>query len=345
MLKLKKPPALKAGDTVATVSLSWGGAGDEELRWRYEQGKQRLEEVFQLRVVEMPHTLAGTEEVYRHPEKRAQDLMDAFADPGIKAVIACIGGNDSIRMAPYIDFDVIRGNPKIFSGYSDSTITHCMCLKAGLSSFYGASVLTDFAENIAMLDYTREWVEKAWFRPEPLGEIPCAPQWTGEYLPWLIENKNTARRLQPNTGYELLQGKQSVRGRLIGGCADVLEMIKGTALFPTLDCFDGAILFLETSEAEAPPAQLEDWLRWYATVGILQRLGGILFGKPYGNRYYEEYKPVIRKVLAECGREELPVLYNASLGHACPIGCIPFGALAEITCDKPGFAILESAVE
>ena len=60
MLKLKKPPALKAGDTVATVSLSWGGAGDEELRWRYEQGKQRLEEVFQLRVVEMPHTLAGT---------------------------------------------------------------------------------------------------------------------------------------------------------------------------------------------------------------------------------------------------------------------------------------------
>lgn len=83
--------------------------------------------------------------------------MAAFKDPSIKAIICCIGGNDSIRMLPYVDFDVIKANPKIFTGYSDNTVGHLMCLKAGLSSFYGVSVLNDFAENIAMSGYTQKW--------------------------------------------------------------------------------------------------------------------------------------------------------------------------------------------
>ncbi len=46
MLNLIKPKMLKPGNKVATVSLSWGGAGDEEILWRYKQGKERLENVF-----------------------------------------------------------------------------------------------------------------------------------------------------------------------------------------------------------------------------------------------------------------------------------------------------------
>jgi len=95
MLNLIKPKRLVAGDTIATVSLSWGGAGDEDIRWRYFQGKERLEKVFGLKVVEMPHTLAGTEFVYAHPHKRAQDLMNAFKDPSIKGIISCSTGKVS----------------------------------------------------------------------------------------------------------------------------------------------------------------------------------------------------------------------------------------------------------
>ena len=58
MLKLQKPKHLQPGDKVATVSLSWGAAGDPDIRWRYELGKHRMEELFGLEVVEMPHTLA-----------------------------------------------------------------------------------------------------------------------------------------------------------------------------------------------------------------------------------------------------------------------------------------------
>ena len=124
MKELTKPHKLQIGDKVALVSLSWGGAGDEDILWRYEQGKERLEKIFGLKVVEMKYTLAGTDYIYKHPEKRAEDLMCAFEDESIKGIIACIGGIESIRMLPYIDFNIINQNPKVFMGYSDTTTIH-----------------------------------------------------------------------------------------------------------------------------------------------------------------------------------------------------------------------------
>lgn len=58
-MNLIKPNKLKKGDTIATVSLSWGGAGDPDLLWRYNLGKKRLETEYGLKVVEMEHTLKG----------------------------------------------------------------------------------------------------------------------------------------------------------------------------------------------------------------------------------------------------------------------------------------------
>lgn len=341
---LQKPPRLRRGDRVATVSLSWGGAGDEEILWRYQQGKRRLEEQFGLEVVEMPHTLKGTQFVYEHPEKRAEDLMAAFADPAIKGIFACIGGDDSVRMLPFIDFSVIRKNPKVFLGYSDTTITHLICLKAGLSSFYGPSVLAEFAENLAMYPYTAHWVEKVLFQGEPIGPIPAPESWTSEYLPWLEENKDTMRKMQPNSGYEVLQGEGVVQGRLIGGCVEVLEMAKQTELWPRGQDWSDVILFLETSEDQPKPMYLEYWLRNYGSQGILQQIKGLIVGKPYNNTYYEEYKTSIGKILAEVGRGDLPVLYNASFGHTAPMMILPYGALAEIDCETASFQIVESGV-
>jgi len=247
-------------------------------------------------------------------------------------------------MLPYIDFDVIRNNPKIYSGYSDSTVTHFMCLKGGLSSFYGMSVLNDFAENVEMSDYSIEWIKKALFSGEVIGEIPTSKQWTSQRLEWIIENKHMRRQFEANTGYELIQGSQTVRGRLIGGCMEVIEYIKGTSLFPSADCFDDAILFLETSEVLPPVWFMEDTLRNYGMMGILKRLNGIIFGKPQGNQFYEEYKPILKQVLAEFGLENMPVLYNASFGHNEPKCYMPYGALAEINCERKSFSILESGV-
>lgn len=341
---LQKPSKLQRGDTVATISPSWGGAGEADLRWRYEQGVKRLEEVFGLKVVAMPNSLKGAQFLYEHPEARAEDLMAAFQDPTIKAIIANIGGEDSVRLLPYIDFDVIRDHSKILMGYSDTTISHLFCLKAGVSSFYGPAVLTDFAENIEMDPYTIESINRTLFSSDVIGEIEPAEQWTSEFLDWNIGNQFTRRQMQKNDGYEVLQGTGIVQGRLIGGCIEVLAFVNGTSLWPAKELWKDSILFFETSEEQPKPNNLRYWLRNYALQGILQQAKGIIFGKPQDEKYYEDYKIEILKVLKEYHLEHLPVLYNLNFGHTEPKFILPYGALAEIDCDKVAFSIIENAV-
>ena len=117
-----KPQRLKKGDKVAIVSLSAGTLGEKWAIHRYYIAKERLENDFGLKVVVMENTLKGIKYLDEHPEARAKDLMDAFKDDSIKAVFNAIGGDDTIRLLPYIDFEVIRKHPKIFTGYSDTTI-------------------------------------------------------------------------------------------------------------------------------------------------------------------------------------------------------------------------------
>jgi len=345
LIMLKKPKMLKAGDKVATISLSWGGAGEPDLRWRYEQGIDRLRNVFGLEVVSMPNSLKGGDYLYENPQARAEDLMNAFKDPTIKGIFSNIGGSESIRLLPYINFDVIRDNPKVFIGYSDSTVTHLFCHKAGISSFYGPAILMDFAENVEMHEYTVEALKKTLFTASAIGEIKPATEWTSERLEWIIENKDKKRKMNANQGYELLQGSGIAQGRLIGGCIEVLEFAKGTSLWPTEEYWKNSILFFETSEELPTPANIEYWLRNYGTQGILQQAKGIIFGKPQNEKYYEEYKESIQLIMKELSLENLPILYNLNFGHTEPKFVLPYGAMAEIDCENMTFSILDSGVE
>lgn len=342
---LIKPKKLQAGDCIATVSPSWGGAGDPDLRWRYEQGVKRLEEIFGLKVIPMLNSLNGGDYLYKNPKARAEDLMTAFRDKNIKGIIANIGGDDSIRLLPYINFDVIRENPKVFMGYSDVTVSHLFCHKAGISSFYGPAILTDFAENIEMHPYTIEIMKRTLFSNQPIGNIQPAKEWTSERLEWTEENKNRKRKMNENVGYELLQGSGIVQGHLIGGCIEVLEFLKGTALWPQKKHWENSILFFETSEEKPAPDLIKYWLRNYATMGILQKANGIIFGKPQDEQYYEEYKEQIQIVMKEFSLETLPILYNLNFGHTEPKCILPYGALTEINCDEKTVKILESGVD
>ncbi|QFG00235.1 LD-carboxypeptidase [Psychrobacillus glaciei] len=342
---LIKPKMLQPGDKVATISLSWGGAGEPDLKWRYEQGVERLEKVFGLEVVAMDNSLKGGDYLYENPKARAEDLMNAFKDPTIKGIISNIGGSESIRLLPYIDFDVIRDNPKVFIGYSDSTVTHLFCHKAGISSFYGPSVLVDFAENVEMHEYTVETLRKTLFSNAVIGEIKPATEWTSERLEWIIENKHKQRQMNSNKGYELLQGSGVVQGRLIGGCIEVLEFAKGTSLWPEASYWENSILFFETSEDMPEPTLIEYWLRNYGSQGILQNAKGIVFGKPLKEKYLEEYKESILRIMKELDLNDLPILYNMNFGHTEPKFVLPYGVMAEIDCENVAFSILESGVE
>ncbi len=339
-----KPKRLKQGDRVAVVSLSWGGLGDPDLIHKFHIAKERLEKDFGLEVICMPHALKGSEFVANHPELRARDLMEAFADDFIDAIFCAIGGDDTIRTLPYIDFEVIRSHPKIFMGYSDTTINHLMMYQAGVVSFYGPSVMCEFGEYVNMFDYTKNAVRDILFSEWERYHLLSSPEWSADYIPWQQDNINTPHTMQADThGYEVLNGgDRVVQGHLLGGCIDVFLMAIGTEIWPSLDDWKGAILFIETSEDQPSPQFIKWTLRNLAAQGILNVIKGIMVGKPQGETYYEEYKAaIIQVVVQEEGLDSLPIFYNVNFGHAKPIGIIPYGIQAELDCKNKTITFLE----
>lgn len=345
MNDLIKPPMLHKGDTVAIVSLSSGLAGDQEIIWRTQIGIERLTEIFGLDVKIMPHALKGTDFTYNHPEKRAEDLHLALKDPEVKAIICTLGGDDSVRLWPYVDLKLIKDHPKILSGYSDTTALHFMFYQAGVSSSYGPLLLTDFAENVAMDDYTVQSIKQTWFQNGIIGNIPTSPQIRKYGLKWLEENKDINRTSFDNQGYEILNGRGKATGHLIGGCMELFHSLKATDVFPDKSAFDGAILFIETAEVHAPPWLMEDYVRAFGAMGIFDRINGVIIGRPQDDVYYEEYKDVWVKMLKEWNQEDMPVFYNASFGHNEPKCIIPYGVQAELDVDNQTFSIIDNAVE
>ena len=342
-----KPQRLSKGDTVAIVSLSSGMGGEPAFKHRYEIGKKRLETEFGLYVVTMPNALKGIEFLDKHPEARAADLMQAFGDNRVKAVISMIGGDDTIRLLDHIDMDVIRGSPKIFMGYSDTTSNHFMMYKAGLVSFYGPCVLMEFAENVAMHEYTKGYITDVLFELPQQLDITPSPAWTSEFLEWSEEANNNIQRTMTadDKGYELLQGSGTAQGRLLGGCLDCFPMIVGTSIWPAPEEWNNAILFLETSEEFPEPRAVKYILRGLAAQGVINRISGIIVGKPRNEKYYDEYKQVLLQVVGnESKRPDLPILYNMNFGHTSPICVLPYGVLAEIDCASKAFRLLEPAV-
>ena len=341
-----KPERLRKGDKVAIVSLSNGLLGEKEFLHKYILGKRRLEEKFGLEVVTMENTLKGIEYLYNHPEKRAEDLMNAFKDKSIKAIICSIGGDDTIRILPYIDYDVIRDNPKIFMGFSDTTANHLMMYKAGLVSYYGPCLMCDFANYVDMYDYTENAVRELLFDAKENYEIKKCEYWTNEHIEWCEENINKQKtQLKDEKGYEVIQGTGKVRGKLLGGCLDAFPLYNGTEVWPTLEEWKNKILFFETSEERPEPQYITWYLRNLGAQGIFKMARGIIVGKPQAEKYYEEYKEVYRRALKEFGREDMPVLYNVNFGHSEPIGIIPYGIECELDLDSKTITLLEKIVE
>ncbi len=343
-----KPERLKRGDKAAIVSLSRGMLGEEKFIHKYYLAKERLENLYSLEVVAMPNALKGIDYLYRHPEARAQDLMDAFRDSSIKAVFNAIGGDDTIRLLPYIDFDVLRSNPKIFTGFSDTTTNHFMMHKAGLVSYYGLSVMNNLGEYVAINEYTRAAMESTLFRPTPTLDIPCSVfcSYEPDKVWWGEEHMAEATPRFPNSGYEVLQGHGKVAGALFGGCIDVFPELLGTSLWPALEDWKGKILLLETSECDMDEMVLSWFLRNLDAQGILKVLNGILVGKPAFKSRMESYKEVYKQVVGfEAGLPDLPILYNVNVGHAYPIGVFPLGLTYEIDCDNKTLRLMEPAAK
>lgn len=155
--------------------------------------------------MEPPNALKGSDYLYDHPEKRAEDLIWAMKDDNIKGIICNMGGDDSYRVLPFIDVDVIRDNPKVFMGYSDIATWMAVFAYAGVRGYYGPYVLTPIVQPGSLDSYTLEAIKKTLFSSEVLGEIkPCEAytpiEWNSTMNPDEISWKK-------NHGYRIVQGR------------------------------------------------------------------------------------------------------------------------------------------
>ncbi|GEO69144.1 S66 family peptidase [Levilactobacillus acidifarinae] len=351
-----KPEPLHRGDAVAIVSLSAGTLGEPFAAHELQRGQERLRQLG-LTPVCQPSSLKGAAYLAAHPAARAADLKAAFLDPQIRGIVCAIGGNDTYRLAPFLlddpDFRAaILAHPKLFTGFSDTTVDHLMLYQLGLTTYYGPNLLNDLAElGPDLLPYTAETLHHYFINPATT-PITSSPVWYQERTDFSPAALNTPRISHPETrGYQVLRGHGQVTGPLLGGCLDSLNSLLTDARFPdepqvnhryhllpSATEFAGKLLFLETSEEKPTPAAYRTMLENLKAAGILGAVAGIITGKPQDEAYYDDYCQALKTVTADL---QTPLMANLNFGHAYPRTALPYGANACLDLDQATLTVTE----
>jgi len=312
-----KPKKLIKGDTIGIIS----PASPSYRKSDVIRGKETLEK-WGFRVTLSKNLnrrngfTAGTD------EERANDFNEMFARKDIDAVFVTQGGYGSARILKYIDFEMIKKNPKIFIGFSDITSLHlAIYKKTNVVTFHGPGVSRLNSQELSQ--YTKDYLFKAIFSDEPIGEI--VPAEVGTYI------------------YSVNKGM--AEGELIGGNLTLICSTLGTEY--EIDT-KGKILFIE--EVETEPWIMDHMLCHLSNAGKLRDVAGIVIGeckdcvpKKHDPGYHVDtsLEDIIEDYIKPLG---IPAIYGLPIGHGRDIATFPLGVRAKIDADNMKFVVLESGV-
>lgn len=306
-----KPAALETGDLVSVVAPASNLKSDYLAR-----GVAELERLG-FRVKHRPDILDKGRYTAGSDQRRAEELMEAFADPEVKAVWAARGGYGVMRILKLLDENLLRANPKVFIGYSDMTALHLyLYQRFGWVSFHGPMAAKDLASGTE--HYDRETLLTAITQTQPMGEI----------------SSTKTEMLHYGSG-------QAVSGRLLGGCLSLIAAMMGTP--GELD-MRGSILFLEDTGTR--PYAIDRMLQQLRLAGKFDEVRGIVFGEMTDCVQHVEQGYSIQDVLAECTADlNVPVMFGLPSGHS-PVGnlTLPLGVMATLDAERGALKIDEAAV-
>lgn len=327
---MKKLLKLQKGDMVAIVSPSFAASAV----WPHvhELGLKRIREVFELEPVMYPVTAKLDATL----AEKAKDLVSAFSDPDIKAVISTLGGDIQVTYIKNLSSEPFVNHPKPFFGYSDNSHFANFLFLNGVPSFYGAALFTQFAHQKEMNPYTIKYIKHALFDE---GEIELVPSesFNDIGLDWGDEAQlDKEREYEPNEGWSW-DGTKNAEGLLWGGCVEsVDEMLRHGVQIPSLEQFENIVLMMETSE-EIPTADyVMRFFRALGERGILGRVKGICVGRAKAREFDKQRNPEERAAYRKEQQEriiktvraynkDIPIIQNMDFGHTEPQIPMPYG--------------------
>lgn len=286
-----RPPRLKNGDTLGIAA----PAGPFEVDL-FKRGTQVLRDMgFVLKIPEgiFQHQgfLAGAD-----PE-RAEILNNLFADPEVRGIVCARGGYGSTRVLPFLDWEAIQANPKVFVGFSDITVLHHLIRsRCGLPTFHGPMVTT----------------------------LANAPKITCQAFRDTLTSPASIS-IAAGKGRVVRPGEGA--GLVVGGNLSMLCHLLGTPLQPD---FAGRILLLE--EVNEAPYRIDRMLRQMQLAGCFDEVAGVVFGDFVDCGDPRTIAAIIDVLFKDCA---FPVLTGFPVGHGRVNHTLPMGIEAVVTTASP----------
>jgi muramoyltetrapeptide carboxypeptidase LdcA involved in peptidoglycan recycling len=329
--ELIHPPKARPGDQVAVLSPSFAAAG--AFPDVHEQAMRRLAEVTGLIPVEYP----TTRQVGASARDRAADVNAAFADPGIRGILAVIGGDGEITVIPHLEPAVARRDPKPFLGTSDNTNLHQWLWANGIASFYGGSSQVHLGSGPGVDEIHARSLRAALLTGETLEIVdPGESEDFGVdwHSPRSLESFGDREPTEPWAWYG---PARTVTGRSWGGCLEVIQEVLAAGRFRFgPEALDGNVLLLETSQELPPAREVGRVLRCLGERGLIAAADAVLLARPPVSNFArrppaperEQLRTEQRDIAAEVisrYNPEAVICVGVPFGHTRPQWILPHG--------------------
>ena len=262
-------------------------------------------------------------------EHRVADLMDAFKDKNVKAIFTIIGGSNSNQILPYLDYEVIRNNPKIFCGFSDITaLLNAIYAKTGLVTFHGPHYSSIGC--IKGSKYTLENLQTM-LMGEQKNQLQPSKEWSDDL--WFINQED--RNFIKNEGWWIInEGK--AEGTIIGGNIGTFDLLLGTSYRPKFE--KDTILFIEDCFTSAGDAGAFDrHLQALMYQEDFKNVKGMVIGR--FQKASEVSREKLEFILNKPELKHMPIIANVDFGHTTPLTTFPIGGTAKIENNQIYFEI------
>ena len=303
------PNKLKKGDTIAVIAPSNAVKEDDT---KFLKETEKMFNKYGINVMYGKNIYSNTLGYGATPREKAEDLNEAFKNKNVQAIFCAKGGENSNTMFEYIDYEVIRQNPKIFCGFSDSTfLLNMIYEKTGLATFHGSTFKA-----------ISDW------------DAPCVFK---DIIDKMMNGK-LSLNMKPETFEVIKEGKTD--GILIGGnLSCVREMVCGKY---SID-FKDKILFIEDLGEESNPKFESNFLYYMKQNGVFDKIKGLWIGN-YEHESQIKLEKIVQDVLEN--NFDFPIIKSENFGHIAEKQVIPIGVKSRIdTMNEEKIILMEKCVK